>query len=280
MAGANAEGVVMGRTAKAVVICVGLMVWLLAAGASAKEYVIGAADLVAISVLDNKDLDTVVAVAPNGKITVPLVGDVQAAGLTVSELNSKLTQEFAKKVKAPQVTVTLREVNSYRIYFVGRVARPGVLTSKSEVRLLQALAMAGGLVDGADLSMAYVARGAQRLPVDFGKLIRDGDLSQNVVMEPDDTVVISDNPLNVVYVMGEVRSPGMLPFMKERDWTALKAVAAVGGFNQFAAKNRATLLRGRSIIPVDFNNLMRSPESGKDVPLLPGDILVVPQSLF
>ncbi len=280
MAGVNAEGVVMDRTAKAVVFSVALMICLLAGGASAKEYVIGAADLVAISVLDNKDLDTVVAVAPNGKITVPLVGDVQAAGLTVSELNSKLTQEFAKKVKSPQVTVTLREVNSYRIYFVGRVARPGVLTSKSEVRLLQALAMAGGLVDGADLSMAYVARGTQRLPVDFAKLIRDGDLSQNVVMEPDDTVVISDNPLNVVYVMGEVRSPGMLPFMKERDWTALKAVAAVGGFNQFAAKNRATLLRGRSIIPVDFNNLMRSPESGKDVPLLPGDILVVPQSLF
>ncbi len=265
---------------KIVVFALVLMVCLSARWAAAKEYVIGAADLVAISVLDNKDLDTVVAVAPNGKIAVPLIGDVQAAGLTVSELSDKLATELAKKIKSPQVTVTLREVNSYRIYFIGKVARPGILTSKSEVTLLQALSMAGGIVDGADLSLAYVARGTQRLPVDFLKLIRDGDLSQNVVMEPDDTVVFPDNPLNVVYVMGEVRTPGMLPFVKERDWTALKAVAAVGGFNQFAAKNRATLLRGRTTIPVDFNNLMRNPESGKDIPLQPGDILVIPQSLF
>jgi polysaccharide biosynthesis/export protein len=248
--------------------------------ASAKEYVIGAADVISIAVMDNRDLDTVTSVAPNGKVSVPLVGDVQAAGLTVAELTDRLTQAFAKKVKAPQVTVSLREINSYRIYFLGRVGRPGVMMSKSEVTLLQALSMAGGIQEGADLSLAYVARGTERLPIDFLKLVRDGDLSQNVLLSPDDTVVIPDNPLNVVYVMGEVKSPGMLPFMKERDWTALKAVAAVGGFNQFAARGKATLLRGRNTVPVDFNNLMRNPEAGKDIPLLPGDILIVPQSLF
>jgi len=255
-----------------------LLVW--SGVAAAKEYVIGAADLIAISVLDNKDLDTVVLVAPNGKIAVPLVGDVQAAGMTVSELSEKLSLELGKKIKAPQVTVTLREVNSYRIYFVGKVARPGVLTSKSEVTLLQALSMAGGIVDGADLSLAYVARGTQRVPADFVKLLRDGNLTQNIVMEPDDTVVVPDNPLNVVYVMGEVRNPGMLGFVKERDWTAMKVVAAAGGFNQFAARGKATLHRGTTIIPVDFNSLMRNPDTEKDIPLLPGDILVVPQSLF
>jgi polysaccharide biosynthesis/export protein len=260
--------------------CALLAACLLPTWGAAKEYVIGTADLIAISILDNKELDTVVSVAPNGKVAVSLVGDVQAAGLTVSEFNDKLTKELAKKIKAPQVTVTLREVNSYRIYFVGRVAKPGILMSKSEVTLLQALSMAGGIQDGADLSAAYVARGAKRVPVDFLKLVREGDLAQNIAMDPDDTVVIPDNPLNVIYVMGEVRTPGMLPFVKERDWTALKAVAAAGGFNQFAARNRATLLRGRTTIPVDFNSLMRDPESGKDIPLQPGDILVVPQSLF
>ena len=117
-----------------------------------KEYVIGTADVLAISVLDNKELDTVVSVNPGGKITVPLLGDVQAGGLTVSELTQQLMKNFAEKVKSPQVTVTLREVNSYRIYFLGRVTRPGVLTSRSEVTLLQALSMAGGLQEGADLS--------------------------------------------------------------------------------------------------------------------------------
>ncbi len=265
---------------------VGIAILALALGnpSLAKEYVIGAADILAIAVLDNKELDTVVAVTPGGKITVPLIGDIQAGGLTVSELTQRLTQEFATKVKTPQVTVTLRDVNSYRIYFLGKVGRPGIQTSKSEVTLLQAISLAGGIQDGADLSLAYVARGTERLPVDFVKLLRFGDLSQNINLEPDDTVVIPDNPQNVIYVTGEVKQPGMLPFIKERDWTALKAILAVGGFTQFAARGRASLIReegGRRIIlPVDFNDLMRNPEAGKDVPLKPGDILVVPQSIF
>ena len=272
---------VIPRYVVALPLAVGLMIL---PPALAKEYVIGTADLIAISVLDNKDLDTVVSVTPGGKIAVPLVGDIQAAGLTVAELTEQITQELAKKVKAPQVTVTLREVNSYRVYFLGRVAKPGILTSKSDVTLLQALSIAGGFQDGADLSLAYVARGRERVPVDFVKLLRQGDLSQNITLEPDDTVVIPDNPQNVIYVTGEVKTPGMLPFVHERGWTALKAVAAVGGFTQFAAKGRVSLIREedgrRTIIPIDFNDVMRNPEAGKDIPLKPGDILIIPQSLF
>jgi len=271
------------------IIWVGLVVaaaltLVLSRPCAAKEYVIGTADVLAISILDNKELDTVVSVNPGGKITVPLIGNLQAAGLTVSELTQQLTKNFAEKVKSPQVTVTLREVNSYRIYSLGKVGKPGIQTSKSEVTLLQALSMAGGTLEGADLSLAYVARGTERLPVDFVKLLRFGDLSQNITLEPDDTVVIPDTPQNVIYVTGEVKQPGMLPFVRERDWTTLKAVLAAGGFTQFAARGRASLIREeagkRSILPIDFNDLMRNPEAGKDVPMKPGDILIVPQSMF
>ncbi len=261
---------------------------MVAAAASAngatKEYVIGVADVIAVSVLDNRDLDAVVSVTPGGKVSLPLIGEMQAAGLTASELTQRLTEEYAKKVKSPQVVVSLREVNSYRFYFIGRVARPGMYTSRSEVTLLQAISMAGGVVDGADLAQAYVARGKERVPVDFVRLIRQGDLSQNITLSPDDTIVLPDNPQLVIYVMGEVRQPGMLQFVKERGWTATKAVAAVGGFTQYAARGRSYLIReegGRRLtIPIDFNDLMRNPEAGKDVPLSPGDILVVPQTLF
>jgi polysaccharide export outer membrane protein len=255
----------------------------LAAGAT-REYVIGVADVVAISVLDNRDLDAVVGVAPGGKISLPLIGEVQAAGLTAAELTKQLTHEYAKKVKSPQVTVSLREVNSYRFYFVGRVAKPGMYTSRSEVTLLQAISMAGGILDGVDLSQAYVARGTQRVPVDFVRLMRQGDLTQNITLNPDDTIVLPDNPQHVIYVMGEVKLPGMLPFVKERNWTATKAVAAVGGFTQYAGRARSYIIRedgGKKLtIPIDFNDLMKNPEAGKDVPLSPGDILVIPQSLF
>jgi polysaccharide biosynthesis/export protein len=250
----------------------------------AKEYIIGVADVVAVTVLDNRELDTVVSVNPGGKIALPLVGELQAAGLTAAELAQRLTDEYSKKVKSPQVTVSLREINSYRFYFVGKVARPGMYTSRSEVTLLQAISMAGGILEGVDLAQAYVARGQQRVPVDFVRLMRGNDLTQNITLNPDDTIVLPDNPQHVIYVMGEVRQPGMLPFVKERNWTATKAVAAVGGFTQHAARSRSYLIReegGRKItIPIDFNDLMKNPEAGKDVPLSAGDIVVIPQSLF
>lgn len=263
------------------VVVTGLTVTSLA---QAKDYIIGAADVIAISVLDNRDLDTVVSVNPDGKIVVSPIGDIQAAGLTVPELTRRLTEEFAKKVISPAVTVTLREVNSYRIYFLGRVGRTGIVASKSLLTLLQGISLAGGIPEGTDLSMAYLVRGNERVPVDFTKLLRNGDLSQNITLEPDDTVVVPENPLNVVYMTGEVRSPGMLPYVKERQWTVLKAVLAGGGFTQFAAKGSAYIIREeggrRTTIPIDFNDLIKNREPDKDVPLLPGDILVVPQSLF
>jgi len=252
--------------------------------AVAKDYVIGVADVIAVSVLDNRELDAVATVNPGGKIALPLVGEVQASGLTAAELTQRLTDEYAKKVKSPVVTVSLREVNSYRFYFVGKVTKPGMYTSRSEVTLLQAISMAGGILDGADLAQAYVARGKDRVPVDFVRLMRQGDLTQNITLNADDTIVLPDNPQHVIYVMGEVRTPGMLPFVKERNWTATKAVAAVGGFTQYAGKGKSYIIReagGKKLmIPIDFNDLMKNPEAGKDVPLSAGDILVVPQSLF
>ena len=250
----------------------------------AKDYIIGVADVIAVSVLDNRDLDAVATVNPGGKIALPLVGEVQAAGLTAAELTQRLTDEYAKKVRSPVVTVSLREVNSYRFYFVGKVVKPGMYTSRSEVTLLQAISMAGGVMDGADLPQAYVARGKERVPVDFVRLMKQGDLTQNITINADDTIVLPDAPQLMVYVMGEVKQPGMLPFVKERGWTVTKAVAAVGGFSQYAARSRSYLIReegGRKLtIPIDFNDLMKNPEAGKDVPLSAGDILVVPQSLF
>ena len=252
--------------------------------AVAKDYVIGVADVIAVSVLDNRELDAVATVNPGGKIALPLVGEVQASGLTAAELTQRLTDEYAKKVKSPVVTVSLREVNSYRFYFVGKVAKPGMYASRSEVTLLQAISIAGGIMDGADLAQAYVARGKDRVPVDFVRLMRQGDLTQNITLNADDTIVLPDNPQHVIYVMGEVKLPGMLPFVKERNWTATKAVAAVGGFTQYAGKGKSYIIReagGKKLmIPIDFNDLMKNPEAGKDVPLSAGDILVVPQSMF
>ncbi len=247
----------------------------------AAEYVIGAADVVAITVLGNTELDTVATVNPGGKISFPLLGDVQAAGLTAEELAEKLTHALKKKIKNPVVTVSLRQINSYRIYMLGNVGKQGVVTSSSEISLLQALSLAGGVVPGTDLTLPYVARGNERLDVDFRKLLMEGDLSQNILLKPEDVVVFPDNPRNEVFIMGEVNSPGIFPLDPENQLTILKAMVQAGGFGQFAKPSNTIIIRGdgtgKRIIPVDVEEIMENPQETEDVLLQPGDVVIVPQ---
>ncbi|MCK7473435.1 MAG: hypothetical protein MZV49_07760 [Rhodopseudomonas palustris] len=127
-------------------------------------------------------------------------------------------------MKAPQAMISLREVNSYR-YFVGKVAKPGMYESRAEVTL-QAISMAGGLLDGVDLAQAYVARGTQRVPVDFVRL-RQGPGAEH---HPIPMAIGTGNPRRDMHV-GESPATRMLPFVKERNWTVTKAVATVGSFH-------------------------------------------------
>ena len=267
------------RTLFATVSLLGLL--LAVAPLFAAEYLIGAADVLFISVLGNKDLDTVSSVTPGGKISFPLVGDVQAAGLTAEELADQLTRALSEKIKSPVVSVSLREINSYRVYVLGGVARPGVLSSKSEITLLQALALAGGVTPGADLTLGYVARGNKRLDADFRKLVMQGDLSQNIILKPEDVVVVPTSPKNAVFVMGEVRNPGTIPLEPEGGYTILQLLARAGGFSQFAKPSRTVIIReegsGKQIIPVDVQKIMDNPQGAKDVVLKPGDVVFVPQ---
>ena len=248
---------------------------------SATEYFIGAGDILFIAVLGEKELGTVATVNPGGKISFPLVGDVQAAGLTAEELADQLTQRLSKKIRNPAVTVSLREINSYRVYTLGSVARPGVVSNKSVITLLQALALAGGVTPGVDLTLAYVARGSEKLDVDFRKLLMEGDLSQNIELKPEDVVVLPANPRNAVFIMGEVRKPGTFPLNPESHFTILKAIAGAGGFSEFAKPSKTIILREegttKRIIPVDVDEIIENPQEAKDILLKPGDVVIVPQ---
>ncbi len=251
----------------------------------AAEYVIGAADVLYVSVLGNKEMDTVATVNPGGKISFPLIGDVQAAGLTVEELVDRLSLALGKKIKSPVVSVSLREINSYRIYILGSVAKAGVHYSKSEITLLQALAIAGGVAPSADMALAYVARGSKRLNVNFKKLLMEGELSQNIMLKPEDVVVVPANaPRNAVFVMGEVQRPGTFAWNRDSELTLLKALSMAGGFRTFASPSRTIILRedgaGKRIIQADVDRIIGNPQRAKDILLEPGDVVIVPQSLF
>ncbi len=259
------------------------------------QYKIGPEDVLHIAVLGNKDLEMDVAVQPDGRISFPIAGEVQAAGMTVQQLSEELTRRVRGVVRNAEVGVTVREVNSYKLYLVGAVNRPGTYPVRTEITLLQLLSLGGGLTGGADPAQTYVVRGNEKIPVNVKKLLEEGDASQNPVLHAGDTVVIPSVPgapvatepgapspeSQLIYIMGQVQRPGAILFAK--DLNVLKALALAGGFTPFAAPSRVTVIREEDAknvtLSVDVASILKGGEA-KDVALKAGDVIHVPESLF
>jgi len=245
-----------------------------------KDYIIGPEDILEIQVWGNKDLNQAVFVRPDGRTSLPLVGEIAVAGKTVQQLQDHLTNVYEKTVKGAVVTVIVREIKSRPIYFIGGFGKPGVMQLTRELTLLQAISVVGGVSPNADAEKGFVLRGDKRIPIDFNRLVQRGDLSQNPKLEPGDSVVV---PLaDAVYVNGEVKTPGAVKYTG--DLTILKALTQVGGLTPLAAGGRVDVLRGnaekKERIRVDVDKMMRSPDENPDIRLQPNDIVFVPQRLF
>jgi polysaccharide export outer membrane protein len=252
----------------------------LAGEAAGLDYKIGPDDVLSVSVWDQKDLDQVVFVRPDGRISLPLVGEVEAGGLTVAELAARLNKQYSQTVRGAQVTVTVKEIRSRPVYFLGGVVRQGPLQLTQDLTVLQALSAVGGPVPGADLEAAFVQRGDNRIPVNILRIMQKGDVAQNIRLQPFDTVVVPN--ADAVYVLGEVKTPGQVKY--SRDLTIVMAIAAAGGFTPLASVSRVTVLRGDSAkketFRVNVGDIMSDPADTKDIPLKPGDIVTVPQRIF
>ena len=247
---------------------------------SNEAYVVGPEDVLDIQVWDNKDLNHTGFVRPDGKASLPLLGEIQAAGRTVQDLQDELTRLYAKKVKDPLVTVIVREIKSRPVYFVGGFAKPGPMQLTRDLSLLQALSVIGGVVPGADAEKGYLLRGDKRVDIDFREMLDKGNLKYNTQLEPGDTFVV---PIaESVYMQGEVRNPGLVKYTT--DLTLVRAITQVGGVTPMAAPGRVDILRKegekRVRMRVDLDNMLRSPEANPDVKLRPEDIIFVPQRLF
>ncbi|MBI3121471.1 MAG: SLBB domain-containing protein [candidate division NC10 bacterium] len=249
-----------------------------------QDYTIGTDDLLHISVWDYKELDHLIPVRPDGKISFPLVGEVQAAGLTVPQLTETLTERLASAVKAPQVSVVVKEIRSFRVYFVGRVAKPGVYPIKAGTPLLQALTLAGGLLDGADLPAAYIVRGEQKIPVDLRRLIHEADLNQNLLLRTDDTVVVPEvvagiNPQEIlerrIYLLGKVQKPGVYTLRKEVP--ILHALFLAGGLADGGDLTSAFIVRGDGRLPVNLRQLIQKGDLSQNLMVQHEDVIVVPE---
>jgi len=157
------------------------------------DYVIGADDMLHISVWKEPDLTTTLPVRPDGKISMPLVNDLQAAGMTPMQLGEAITDKLKKYIADPRVTVVVTQMNSRRVFATGEVTHPGAMSLLPNMTVLQALANAG-FTPFANLKGIYVLRtvnGKQvTIPVKYKELIRGKNPQQNIVLQPGDTVVV------------------------------------------------------------------------------------------
>ena len=157
------------------------------------EYVIGPEDALHIAVWKESDLTASLPVRPDGKISLPLLDDVQAAGLTPKQLADSITEKLKKYLADPRVTVVVTQINSKRIYLVGEVMHVGATPMLPNMTVLQALSSAG-LNQFANTKRIYVLRTAngkqQKLPVNYRKLVKGEQIEQNYLLQPGDTIVV------------------------------------------------------------------------------------------
>ena len=157
------------------------------------DYVIGADDNLHISVWKEVDLTTSLPVRPDGKISLPLLNDVQAAGLTPMQLADSITEKLKKYIADPRVTVVVTAMNSRRIYVLGEVLHTGAVPLLPNMTVLQALATAG-FTQFANVKGIYVLRtenGKQvKLPFNYKQVVKGADPRQNIALKPGDTVVV------------------------------------------------------------------------------------------
>jgi polysaccharide export outer membrane protein len=160
--------------------------------AAPPSYVIGPEDTVHVSVWKESDLTTTLPVRPDGMISLPLLNDVQAAGLTPMELAASITTKLKKYLADPRVTVVVTAINSKRVYVTGEVLHSGSVALMPNMTVLQALASAG-FTQFANTKKIYVLRTEngkqQKFPVNYKNLLR-GDAASNILLKPGDTIVV------------------------------------------------------------------------------------------
>ena len=159
------------------------------------DYVIGPEDLLIITVWKNEALSRTLPVRPDGKISLPLLHDVQAAGLTPMQLRDKLANALGEFLPNPEVAVTVSDVRSYRVSVLGEVQKPGVLQLKADTSVLEAIALAGGFRDFASPGKIMILRKdasgvTHKIPFNYNRVVKDNKSQDNVTLKSGDVVVV------------------------------------------------------------------------------------------
>jgi polysaccharide export outer membrane protein len=247
----------------------------------AADYGIVVGDKLAVNVQGEADLSIQTMVRPDGKITFPHIGEVQAAGLTPTQLADKLSAGLKSIVRKPNVTVSILEGKNDKVYVVGGGAKHAYYELSSHKDLLQVLASIEDMTV-ADLDQASLVRENQVVLKGFRKLYEDGDVSQNKELRAGDVIILPVLKDRYIYVSGAVNKPKTLTF---RDgMTVLDAIMEAEGFSKFASPNGTKVVRRNGekeeVIKVKAKRLMDHGDSSQNILLQRGDMVIVEEGMF
>lgn len=261
-------------------------------------YTLGPGDQIIVRVPDLKEIpDDPVQIDPQGYVSLPLIGRIEARGKTLEQLEGELKLRLRKYLKDPEVTVAISEFRSQPVSVFGAVQRPGVIQLHGPRTLWEVISEAGGLTNDAGATVKIMRRldeGELPLPgarvdetgrysvaeIDVKSVIEMSNPEQNILVRPHDVITVSQ--ANIVYVVGNVQKPG--GFVTKGSLSVLEALSLAGGFTPHAAPEKARILRKkpgseeRVEIAVNLKQLLKG--KIEDMTLKPDDILFVPHSGF
>jgi len=262
-------------------------------------YVLGPDDQILIRALEGLDLgDKPVLIGINGDITLPLIGRLKAAGLTVEQLETELAARLKTYVQDPQVSVTVTEFRSQPVSVFGAVTTPGVVQLRGRKTLYEVLSMAGGPREtaGSTVSIVRLAEyGPIPLPgaapdptgrystaeLDMQQILDGKNPAANIEIKPHDVISVSQSNGRTVYVVGDVQRSGAFNLGGQRTISVLSALSLAGGLGRTAKPEQAKVFRpvdGRNHQEIAVNIKQILAGKSEDIALRPDDVLVVPTS--
>ena len=254
------------------------------------EYHLNVGDQLDISVFrydaaKDDDMRRTVLIGPDGNISYFFVSGIQAAGLTVPELQGQLSERLSQYIRSPGVAVILAQPPQKRVYVVGQVVEQGVrqLDTNRGDTLEDAIFASKGLTPQANVDQAYVIRKDAIIGVNLGHLLFSGDETQNVVLQTGDVVYVPEVVQQQVFVLGYVQKP--TPVQVSRPITVTEAIAAAQGFRMGAQKSDVQVIHGglgtgarHSVETIDMDSVLNG--KGGDTYVQRGDIVYVPSSIL
>lgn len=239
------------------------------------DYKLGPEDVISVVTRDVPELSGDFLIRLDGKFTMPIIGDVDAAGLTVTELKARLEESLRKELREPQVTVNVKQMRLNRVYVLGAVGRPSIIDYRPGWRLTEAIAAVGGMSNLPERLRALVIRKGVTTVIELRDIFIDGKNESNIELMPGDVISVQSDATIRVNILGPVGRPGLVTILEGQG--VVEALAAAGGESERAALTKAKVMRKGQDIPVNLYAAVKQGQTDLNIKLEDNDTIVIPE---